>query len=163
MLLRIAASVFAVAGTRTGEGRTVSGDVLTPLGVDAPPDKGVGAPPDEGVDALPDQGVDALPDQDVEDSSGVIRVARLLLALSSDVTATNKEAMRAFSTGSLSFAIPNVRGVHDWGGWGYDDFVPGEVTKTAPPGIGLHDPLYGRQACSKFIAFDQGVGQICLR
>ena len=30
------------------------------------------------------------------------------MALSSDVTATNDEAMRAFSTGSSSFVIPNV-------------------------------------------------------
>ena len=38
-----------------------------------------------------------------------IRVARLLLlALSLDVTATDDEARRAFSTGSSSFAIPNV-------------------------------------------------------
>ena len=27
----------------------------------------------------------------------------------------------------------------------------------------LHDPLHGRQACPKFIAFDQKVGQICPR
>ena len=27
----------------------------------------------------------------------------------------------------------------------------------------LHDPLHGRQACPEFIAFDQGVGQICSR
>ena len=25
-------------------------------------------------------------------------------------------------------------GFNDWGGQGYDDFVPGEVTKTAPSG-----------------------------
>ena len=25
-------------------------------------------------------------------------------------------------------------GSNDWGGWGYDDFVPEEVTKTAPSG-----------------------------
>ena len=25
-----------------------------------------------------------------------------------------------------------IEGFNDWGGWGYDDFVPGEVTKTAP-------------------------------
>ena len=37
-----------------------------------------------------------------------IKVARLLLALSLDVTATDDEARRAFSTGSSSFAIPNV-------------------------------------------------------
>ena len=66
-----------------------------------------------GVDALPDKGVDAPPDKGSrtspgKDSAGAIRVARLLLALSLDVTATDDEAMRAFSTGSSSFAIPNV-------------------------------------------------------
>ena len=40
--------------------------------------------------------------------AGAIRVARLLLALSSDVMVTDDEAMRAFSTGSPSFAIPHV-------------------------------------------------------
>ena len=25
-------------------------------------------------------------------------------------------------------------GFNDWGGWGYDDFIPEEVTKTAPSG-----------------------------
>ena len=54
-------------------------------------------------------------------------------------------------------------GFNDWGGRGYDDFVPGEVTKTAPSGMRLHDTLHGRQACPKFIAFDQGVGPICPR
>ena len=29
------------------------------------------------------------------------------------------------------------------------------------PGIGLHESLHGRQARPEFIAFDQGVGQIC--
>ena len=52
-------------------------------------------------------------------------------------------------------------GFNDWEGRGYDDFVPGEVTKTALPGIELHDPLHSRQACPEFVAFDQGVGQIC--
>ena len=28
----------------------------------------------------------------------------------------------------------NGEGFNDWGGRGYDDFVPGEVTKTAPSG-----------------------------
>ena len=46
-------------------------------------------------------------------------------------------------------------GFNDWGGRGYDDFVPGEVTKIALSS--------GRQACPEFIAFDQRVGQICLR
>ena len=136
-MLRIAASVLPVAGTGAGEGRAVSGDALTPLGVDAPPDKGVdalsdkgvdappdkgvdappdkgvGTPPDKGVDTPPDKGVDAPPDKGSctslgKDSAGAIRVARLLLALSLDVTATDDEAVRAFSTGSSSFAIPNV-------------------------------------------------------
>ena len=40
---------------------------------------------------------------------------------------------------------------------------PGRSTKQPLPGIGLHDPLHGRQACPEFIAFDQEVGQICLR
>ena len=31
-------------------------------------------------------------------------------------------------------------------------------SKQPLPGIGLHDPLHGRQACPEFIAFDQGVG-----
>ena len=31
--------------------------------------------------------------------------------------------------------VSNVfEGFNDWGGRGYDDFVPGEVTKTAPSG-----------------------------
>ena len=101
-----------------GEGRAVSGDALTPLSVDALPDKGVDAPPDEGVDTPPDKGVDTPPDKGVDtppdkgsrtspgkDSAGAIRVARLLLALSSDVTATDDEAMKTFSTGSSSFTL----------------------------------------------------------
>ena len=30
--------------------------------------------------------------------------------------------------------ISTNEGFNDWGGRGYDDFVPGEVTKTAPSG-----------------------------
>ena len=40
---------------------------------------------------------------------------------------------------------------------------PGRSPKQPLPGMRLHDPLHGRQACPKFIAFDQGVGQICPR
>ena len=40
---------------------------------------------------------------------------------------------------------------------------PGWSPKQPLPGIGLHDPLHGRQACPDFIAFDQGVGEICPR
>ena len=106
----IAAPVLAVAGTGAGEGRAVSDDALPPLDVDAPPDKGVDAPPDKGADVPPDKSVDASPDKGSRTSSGkksagAIRMAKLLLALSSDVTATNDEAMRAFSTGSSSFAL----------------------------------------------------------
>ena len=38
---------------------------------------------------------------------------------------------------------------------------PGRSPKQPLPGIGLHDHLHDRQACPEFIAFDQGVGQIC--
>ena len=38
---------------------------------------------------------------------------------------------------------------------------PGRSPKQPLPGIGLHDPLHDRQACPEFIAFHQGVGQIC--
>ena len=107
LLLRIAAPVLAVAGTGAGEGRAVLGDALTPLGVDAPPDKGVDAPPDKGVDAPPDKVSRTSPGKD---STGALRMAklllaRLLLALPSDVTATDDEAMRAFSIGSSSFTL----------------------------------------------------------
>ena len=40
---------------------------------------------------------------------------------------------------------------------------PGRSPETPLPGIGLHYRLHGRQACLEFIAFDQGVGQICPR
>ena len=46
-------------------------------------------------------------------------------------------------------------------GRGFDDSVPGEVSKIAPSGgIGLHDSLHGRQACPEFNSFKQGGGQI---
>ena len=37
---------------------------------------------------------------------------------------------------------------------------PGMAPKQPLPGIGLHDPLHGRQACPEFNSFHQGVGQI---
>ena len=40
---------------------------------------------------------------------------------------------------------------------------PGRSPKQTLPGIGLHDPLHGRQACPEFNSFYQGVGQICPR
>ena len=39
---------------------------------------------------------------------------------------------------------------------------PGRSSKQPLPGMRLHDPLHGPQACPKFIAFDHGVGQIWL-
>ena len=40
---------------------------------------------------------------------------------------------------------------------------PGRSPEQPLPGMRLHDPLHGRQAWPKFIAFDQGVGQLCPR
>ena len=40
---------------------------------------------------------------------------------------------------------------------------PGRSPKQPLPGMELHHPLHGRQACPEFIAFDQGVSQICPR
>ena len=43
-----------------------------------------------------------------------------------------------------------------------DTTIPSPETapKQPLPGIGLHDPLHGRQACSEFNPFHQVVGQI---
>ena len=38
---------------------------------------------------------------------------------------------------------------------------PARSPKQTLPGIELHDPLHDRQDCPEFIAFDQGIGQIC--
>ena len=35
---------------------------------------------------------------------------------------------------SSDLYIDTYEGFNDWGGRGYDDFVPGEVTKTTPSG-----------------------------
>ena len=40
---------------------------------------------------------------------------------------------------------------------------PGRSPKPPLPGIGIHDPLDGRQACPEFITFDQGSGKVCPR
>ena len=40
---------------------------------------------------------------------------------------------------------------------------PGMATKQPLPGIGLHDSLHGRLACSEFNSFHQGVDQISSR
>ena len=52
---------------------------------------------------------------------------------------------------------------NDWGGRGYDDSVPVEVTKKKPSGDRTTSSPHGRQACPEFNSFRQGVGQICSR
>ena len=52
-------------------------------------------------------------------------------------------------------------GFNYWRGRGYDDSSPERSPKQPLPGMRLHDLLHDRQACPRFIAFDQGVGQIC--
>ena len=96
-MLRIAAPLLDVAGMGAGESPSAFCDVPPSLGGDAPPDK--------GVDAFPDKGSRTSPGKD---SAGAIRMAKLLLVLSLDIMATDDEAMRAFSTGSSSFAILHV-------------------------------------------------------
>ena len=49
--------------------------------------------------------------------------------------------------------------LNDWGGGDTTIPSPGRSQKQPLPGIGLRDPLYGRQACSKFYSCHQGVGQ----
>ena len=68
---------------------------------------------------------------------------------------------RAFAV--VANYVSTIERFNDWGGRGYDDSSPGRSPKQSLPRIGLHDPLHGRQACPEFIAFDQGVGQICPR
>ena len=46
---------------------------------------------------------------------------------------------------------------NDWGGAGIRDSVPGRSPKNHLPGIGLHDPLHGRQACPEIDSFHQGL------
>ena len=43
---------------------------------------------------------------------------------------TKEQAKKNFE--GLSMDDAESEGFNDWGGRGYDDFVPGEVTKTAP-------------------------------
>ena len=50
-------------------------------------------------------------------------------------------------------------------GKGGDTTIPSPERSPKHPllGIGLHDPLHGRQACPEPNSFHQGVGQICTR
>ena len=79
----------------------------------------------------------------------------------SSVPSSPRTAPSTIVGSSVSVSIEE--GFNDWGGRKYDDLVFGEVTKIALPGMRLHDSLHGWQACPQFIAFDKGVGQICLR
>ena len=49
------------------------------------------------------------------------------------------------------------------GGGGTTISSPGRSPKEHHPGIGLHDPLHGRQACSEFNSFHKGFSQISPR
>ena len=61
----------------------------------------------------------------------------------------------------FSFALPRGSTIGQGGGTTISS--QGRSPKQPLPGMRLHDPLRGRQACPEFIAFDQGVGQICPR
>ena len=52
---------------------------------------------------------------------------------------------------------------NDWGGGVTTIPSPGRSPKQSFAGIGLHDPLHGRQAYPKFSSFHQEVGQISPR
>ena len=47
-----------------------------------------------------------------------------------------------------------------WGGGDTTIPSPGRSPKQLLPGIGLHDPLHGRQACPESSSFHHGIGQI---
>ena len=60
-----------------------------------------------------------------------------------------------------SHPIPSVSTIR--GGVDTRILSPGRSPKQPLPGIRLHDPLHGRQACPEFNSFHQGVGQISPR
>ena len=76
---------------------------------------------------------------------------------------------RASNTISASQTTPppheatRVESFNDWGGGDTTISSPGWSPKQPLPRIGLHDLLYGWQACLEFNSFQQGVGQICPR
>ena len=71
--------------------------------------------------------------------------------------------MGVASHNSTRFRVRQSRGSTIGEGGDTTISSPGKSPKQPLLGIRLHDPLYGRQACPEFIAFDQGVGQICPR
>ena len=66
------------------------------------------------------------------------------------------------STNAMApFSRAPLESFNDWGD--VTILSPRRSPKQALPGIGLHSPLHGRQACPEFNSFYQGVGQICPR
>ena len=80
-------------------------------------------------------------------SCDVMEVHRMLAHPSEDITRKTAEMMGIKTTGQWGacetcfqakakrHAVPKkTECFNDWGGWGYDDFVSGEVIKTTPSG-----------------------------
>ena len=84
-------------------------------------------------------------------------IQRFVLA-TGETTVTQQVSHRTIKCQSRSRSYSTI-------GEGGDSTIssPGRSPKQPLPGIGLHDPLHGRQTCPEFIAFDKGVGQICPR
>ena len=61
-----------------------------------------------------------------------------------------------------SVAVSGIDKSHLTNGEGGDTTIPspGRSPKQPLPGVGLHDPLHGRQACPESNSFHQGVSQI---
>ena len=59
----------------------------------------------------------------------------MLTVLAIVVVCRSDKLYQSYSFGRLLVQFQGAfEGFNDWGGRGYDDFVPGEVTKTAPSG-----------------------------
>ena len=58
---------------------------------------------------------------------------------------------------------PTPESFNEWGERDTTIPSPGKSPKQPLPGIGLHDPLHGRQACPEFNSSYHGVVQICPR
>ena len=76
-------------------------------------------------------------------------------------TPTPSDYERVPGTGSNAGG-PLFKSFNEWGG-GLHDSIPGNITRKLFPGIGLHDPLNGRQAQPQFISLHLGSGQMCSR
>ena len=82
-------------------------------------------------------------------------------------TRADKRARRVFIDLAGPFHVESLPGSRSCStiGEGGDTTIPspGRSPKHTLPGIGLHDPLHGQQACPESNSFHQGVGQICPR